>query len=162
MRVNDRDVGVLRKRPLARQRLVEHAAERVDVGRHADLVPLDLLRRRVVDSPDEEPLLCHLRSRELRDTEVRQEGAPARLVDEDVRRLDVAMHDLTRVRGVERSRRLSDDLECALGGELRLARDQRLQVVAFDVAHCDEEDAVDLARVVDRDHVRVLDRGDEL
>ena len=41
------------------------------------------------------------------------------------------------------------------------ARSERAQVGALDVAHRDVELALVLARVVDRDHVRVVDRGRE-
>ena len=42
--------------------------------------------------------------------------------EQDVRRLDVAVHEAVRVRGVERAADLRDDLRGALGLEPALAR----------------------------------------
>ena len=77
---------------------------------------------------------------------------------EHVRGLDVAVHEARGVSGVERGGDLGDDEGRALGAERALVADERAQVVAVDVAHRQVEDAVLLARRVDRDHVRVVDR----
>ena len=58
-------------------------------------------------------------------------------------------------------RDLGDDLHGALGLERPFAHDGGEQVGAVDEAHGDVELAVDLPRLVDRDHVRVVDRGGE-
>ena len=49
-------------------------------------------------------------------------------------------------------------------GEVRASLPLRAcsQVASLHKAHGDEEDALDLSRAVDRDHVRVVDRGGEL
>jgi hypothetical protein len=47
-------------------------------------------------------------------------------------------------------------------GERPFLGEQRLQVVAVDETHRDVQHAVGLARLVDRDHVRVVERGCEL
>ncbi len=81
------------------------------------------------------------------------------LVEQDVRRLDVAVHEPVAVRGVERAAELGDDVRRALGVQVVLRAHERAQVGAVDVAHDDEQDVVDLARVVHRDDVGMLDRG---
>jgi len=63
------------------------------------------------------------------------------------------------VRGVERGGDLADDPRRARRRERPLAADERADVVAVHEAHRDVRDALLLARVVDGDHVRVVDRG---
>ena len=83
-------------------------------------------------------------------------------VEQDVGGLDVAMDEAARVRGVERGGHRGDDRRRALGLEPALAAQQRAQVLALDVAHDLEQHAVLLARVVDRDHVRMIERRGDL
>ena len=78
--------------------------------------------------------------------------------EQDVGRLDVAVHQSDGVGGVERGGDLRDDRGGPLGREPPLAREQPLQVGAADVAHDEVEVAALLARRVDRDDVRVVDR----
>ena len=93
----------------------------------------------------------------LDDAEVGQVDAVGRLLDQDVRRLDVAVDEIPLVRGVERARGLLEDEERASALERAPSRLERLQVGALDVAHRDVELAFRVARVVDRDDVRVVD-----
>ena len=86
---------------------------------------------------------------------------PALLVEQDVRRLHVAVDEPLRVRGVERVGDLRGDRDRARRLERALATQQRLQVGPVDVAHRDEEAAVGLARLVDRDDVRVVEARGE-
>ena len=81
------------------------------------------------------------------------------LVEEDVRGLDVAVDEPARVRSVERARDLATDGERPLRLERAFLGEQRLQFAAGDVAHSQVELPVDLAGVVDRDNVRVLERS---
>ena len=85
-----------------------------------------------------------------------------RLREQDVRRFDVAVDEPGRVSGVERAADLLGDRERLLRGERAALPEERPQARAVDVAHREVEDAFDLARVVDRDHVRVVERGGEL
>jgi hypothetical protein len=79
--------------------------------------------------------------------------------EQDVARLDVAVDEAAAVRRVERGGDLADDGHRAARLERALAADRVQEVGAVDEAHGDVELAVDLARLVDRDHVRVVDRG---
>ena len=102
----DRDEVLAVERHVPGQQLVEHAAERVDVGAGVDLLPARLLRRDVVRR-------CRARCRSAsaradveraRDPEVGDLGLPLRR-DEHVLRLHVAVHEPVRVREGERPRR---------------------------------------------------------
>ena len=84
------------------------------------------------------------------------------LVEQDVRRLDVAVDEAVAVGGVERAGDLGDDVGRAFGSELVLGAHERAQIGPVDVAHDDEQHALALARVVDGDDVRVLDGGRRL
>ena len=147
------------ERRAAGEHVVEDAAERVDVGSGVDPLAPDLLRGDEVQRADPVPGLRRARLREhvLGEPEVGQVGVVA-LPEQDVGRLDVAVHQAGGVRGVERGADLPDDPRRARRVERPLAADERAQVVAGDVAHRDVGDPVLLARVVDRDHVRVVDR----
>ena len=81
--------------------------------------------------------------------------------EQDVAGLDVAVDEAAAVGGVERGGDLADDPDRARGRERALAGDGVQQVGAVDEAHGDVELAVDLPRLVDGDHVRVIDRGGE-
>jgi hypothetical protein len=81
--------------------------------------------------------------------------------EQDVAGLDVAVDEAAPVRGVERRADLADDPHRALGRERPLPHDGGEQVGAVDEPHRDIELAVDLPGLVDRDHVRVVDRRSE-
>jgi hypothetical protein len=138
----------------------EHAAERVDVGARVDALVADLLGRDVAQRADPPARARgHRRARvqaldEAEVGQVRVVGA----VEQDVGRLDVAVHEPARVRGVQRRGDLGDDRGGALGRQPALGAHDRPQVGPVDVAHDDVEDPVLLAGREDRDDVRMLDR----
>ena len=163
VRVDERRLGRRLERRLAAEALVEHAAERVEVGAAVDRLALELLGGGVLERADEEARLRQTRRGHLlRDPEVAQVDALRRLRDEDVRRLDVPVDEPAVVRRVERARDLLQQVERLPEPERPLLLQQRAQVDALDVAHGDVEEAVRLARVVDRDDVRVVERGGDL
>ena len=158
------DVLVLAERRPAGEALEQDAAERVDVGASVDLPALSLLRGRVADRADElargrQP---GDRARVLGEPEVGEVDVVERLrrspVDEqDVGRLDVAVDEPEPVRRVERARDLAADRDGAIELQRPGRAQQPSEVRVLDMAHGDVEHAVGLARVVDRDHVRVVD-----
>ena len=119
---------------------------------------MELLGRHVVDGAEEVAGGRQLRvgAGEAGEPEVRQVGVLA--AQQDVRGLDVAVHEPGGVRGVERARDLVDDRRGARRLEPPLGAQQPVQVGAGDPAHHEVQPPVLLARLVDRDHVRVIDR----
>ena len=166
--VHHRHVVVAPEWRQTREALVEHAAEGVDVGAAVGLVALDLLGRDVLQRAHELPGLGELLAgrRVLGQPEVGQVAVlhgfrPAARRHEDVGGLDVAMHQPALVRGVERAGHLADHRHGTERLEAAVLGDHRAQVGSLDVAHRDEQQAVDLARLVERDDVRVVDGGRE-
>jgi hypothetical protein len=111
-----RDVGVATERRLTDQALIQHAAQRVDVRPPVDLVAGDLLGGHVVDRAHQVTAQARagLVGEPLGETEVRQVdviGAirPGAGVEQDVRRLHVAVHQPARMGGVEGAGDLGDD-----------------------------------------------------
>ena len=81
------------------------------------------------------------------------------LGDQDVAGLDVAVHEPASVRRVERPRHLRDDRERPPRLQRPGAAQERAQIAALDVAHGQERRPLSVAGVIDRDDVRVIERG---
>jgi hypothetical protein len=81
--------------------------------------------------------------------------------EEHVAGLHVPVDEPMGVRRIQGARDLADDGRRADGIELSPGADGLLQVGALDVPHRDEEHVLDLVRVVDRNDVRVVERGRE-
>jgi hypothetical protein len=64
-----------------------------------------------------------------------------------------------RVRGIERGGDLAARVDRTVGAQPALLAEHRSEVGAVDVLHRQVQQPVHLAGVVDRDHVRVLERG---
>jgi hypothetical protein len=152
--------GIAGERRLTCEALIEHAGERVNVGTGLDFAGLEAFRRHVGPSADGRPLGRQPRIvRGARDAEVDEVGEVV-VGQQDVGRLDVAVHQPGPVGGVERRRDLLDDVHRAFGLQ-RAGSQERVQVDAVDEPHGDVEASVDLADVVDRHDVRVVEsRGD--
>ena len=162
LRVHLRHLGVPVVRGPARQRVEEQAAQRVHVGPRVGALALDLLRWHVVRRAHERtgPRQRRARPGSLGQPEVGQVHVllPVRRGQHHVRGLDVAVHQPAAVGGVECSRDLLDDPDRAFRLDPALGHDHRPQIGPLDPAHRDEQLALRVARLVDRDHVRVLDR----
>ena len=156
-------VALARERRAAGEREVEDAAERVDVGPCVEPLAADLLRGHVVDRADPvaRARLAVDRERVLGEPEVGQVHV-VRGTEQDVGGLDVAMDEPGAVGGVERRAELGDHAGRAGRLEGAALAHQRAQVPALDVTHRDVRDPVLLARVVDGDDVRMVDRRREL
>ena len=157
------DIRGARKRRLTGQRLEEQAAERIDVGSAVDLAAADLLGSDVVERAEQLSIGGSAIGHALRETEVREVAVlPAILpVDQHVRRLDVAMDEPAPVRRVERVGDLPAERDDPRRLEHPLRPQERPEVRPVDVAHRDEQAAVDLTGLVDRDHVRMVERRRE-
>ena len=83
-------------------------------------------------------------------------------VDQHVARLDVAVHEAARVRGVERRCDLSDQRDRPRGLQPAVAAKHRAEIAALDEPHRDVDVPVRLAGGVDRDHVRMVDARGQL
>ncbi len=147
------------ERRIAGQHLVEHRAERVHVGARGDLALAHrLLRRHVVRRAERHAGLGHPAAAGLaggeRDAEVGDQRPI--VVQQDVLGLDVAVDDAVPVGVVERVGDLARDPDGVGDRELLLAAQPVAQRLALDERHDVEEAAVRLARVEQRQDVRVL------
>ena len=129
-RVEQRRRGVARERPGARGHLVQHYAEREQIGARVQFLSQRLLRRHVRHGSHRRARIGeHLFGgciggqggfwtrafrRHLGQTKIQNLGLPA-ACDEDVRRLDVAMHDSLDMRSVQRISDLNRDLQLLIG-----------------------------------------------
>ena len=168
MREHHREVRVTPERRLPDETLVEHAAERVHVGAPVDLLPGDLLGGDVVDGAQQVAVVADsgLLGDPSREAEVRQVdvvGAvrPGPRVDKHVGWLHVAMHKAARVGSIQGARHLREDPDRVRRVQTA-ALQTLLEVTPVDVAHGDEENVLGRPGLVDRDDVRMVDRGGQL
>ena len=147
--------------PLPDQQLVGDDADRVDVAARVDLGAEELLGRHVAGRAHD---LAHLRQRrgiDARDAEIADLDAPV-VVDQDVRGLDVAVHDALLVRVAQPVEELADHLPDLLQREVRLLLHVLEQRLAVHQLHHDVGDLVVLAVVVDRGDARMGQPADRL
>ena len=162
--------GAAAERPLAGGHLVEHHAEREDVGAHVGRLPLDLLRRHVGDRAEQRPgaddrqrLRRALVDRRLRrahggDAEV-DHLRPAVVGDDDVARLEVAVDDAVGVGRAERVGERHGEVEQRADRQAGLG-DHRVERAAADELHHQQPPAVGVLDAVQADDVRVVERGE--
>ena len=129
---------VARERRMPRQHLVQHTPERVDVAapvqrlRAATLLRAHVRRRPHRDPSLGEPLPTRGRDRPC-DPEVRHARMPRR--EQNVLRLDVAVHNVAAVRVAQGVGHFPRDLEGILERQLPLAVEPLAQRLALDVGH---------------------------
>ena len=150
-----------RERGLAREALVQHEAQRVEVGPAVEREAEDLLGRQVLRRAHHhvlgrEVLVAALHG--LGDAEVRQLHA-ALGGDEDVARLDVAVDETGLVGVVERGGHRSPDHERLVDAQPPGLVQEVAQRAPGDQLHDHRSPAVGLDGVVDADDVRVVQPG---
>jgi hypothetical protein len=149
------------ERQPAGQQLVEDHAQAVHVAGRAHRLHLagDLLGRHVGRRPQDGPFLRHPRvpaARAPGQAEVHDDRLAAP-VDHDVGRLEVAVDHAPLVRLLQRQGQLAHQ-EGTLSRRRRLGADELPQRLALEEGHGQVGDAVDLAGVVERADVGVLDQ----
>ena len=135
VRPDDRGVDVFGEGHPAGQALIQHTSQRVDVGPAIDWAAPDLLGGDVVDGAHEltgrgQPTA---RGGMLADAKIAQVDVIGLVVvigavlDQDVARLDVAVHQPVPVRGIQRPARLADQQQRLIGREHLLGLEHRAQ-----------------------------------
>ena len=163
--VGDADRVLARERRPARDHLVHHDAERVQVAARIGLRTLGLLGGEVGGGAHDRADLGEVglggRVHRPGDAEVGDLHLAVR-ADEDVRRLDVAVGHVVVVGEAERGGHFAGDLGRLLGGELLVRRQDLGEGAALHLFHGDEVGAFVLAPVVHADDVRVREAGRRL
>ena len=166
VRVDLRQLRVARERRAPGERVEQDAAERVDVGaaRRRDRRGSARARGSPACRRTAPVGVAARRRRVLREAEVGQVRVLFRRAgDQDVRRLDVAVHQTAALGGVERVGDLGRRSgRRAPGSSPPAPRRQRAQVRALDEAHREIEHALGLAGLEDRHDVGMVDRRGEL
>ena len=152
---------------LSAQHLVAHDANRVEIAASVDLgLRGRLLRRHVVrrthhrsDLRQAGPRLQRVRPR---DTEVGEHCATARIVDQDVVRLDVAVHDALPVRVIQCVGHLRQHRAGRLDIENRFPLDSRRQRLTPHEPHHEPAQPPALTERVQRHDADMLQAGDGL
>ena len=141
--------------PVAAQQLVGDDGECVEVTRGAGALSPRLLWREVARGPEDRPGERHrVEARRAGDSEVGDMEVVA-VVQEQVRRLDVAMDDPVPVRGVERLGGLPEPAERSLRRLRPFSPEPVLKRAAAEVLHHDERPPAPVADVEDRDRARL-------
>ena len=174
-RRQDRGQGIARRAAiegtLGGEHLVDHAAEREDVARRSGGLAADLLGRHVADRSQECPRAGHHRRRlglvaeaddlRARQAEVEHLDVAGRL-EENVGGLDVAMHDVVRVRRGEPAGDADRDAQRVVQRQRPVATDPLGEVLALEQLGHREADLALAREVVDGEDVWVRDPGQGL
>jgi hypothetical protein len=153
--VGDGQRGVAGERQPAGEQLEQHHPGRVDVTGGTGGSPGDLLGRHVADRPDEQPGPGVTGRRQRPGQAEVGHLDPPLGGDQDVLRLDVAVHDAGRVRRRQPVEHARHDLERGRGGEPPAVPEQALQRAAGHELHRQVQERPVGALVEDRHHVLV-------
>src|SRR2546422_731022 len=136
-------------------------AARRDVRRPVSRTPCAWLRAHVARRPERDPRLSQAPTRgrgdRPRDPEIAHHGMAG--FEEDVLRLDVAMHDIMAVGVAQGVRNLARDLHRLGDRELACSVQPIPQRLSFDVGHHVIQQTGGFARIVERQDVRVREAG---
>ena len=139
---------------LAGEQFIQQQAQRVNIALESDLGTRQLFRRHISRSAAAHVALQL--GAQTRQPEVHNHGLAA-AVDHDVGWFQVAMQDAFFVRGGETGADLPRDFDGLIHRQPADAAQQHRQVLAIDILHRDELEAIDLADVVYAAHVGVRD-----
>ena len=137
---------------------MQHATQRVHIGSRVDPAAADLFRGDVVERADPSPAAGRAAAGEhlLREPEVAQVDVPGR-IDQQVRRLDVAVDETGPVDLVDRRAGLADDAGRFGDGEAAAVAHPAVQIRSGDETHGDVGDSVGLPGFIHRDDIRVIE-----
>ena len=169
-RVHETLINERRKRrplewQLARQHFVQHARERIHVAARIktrlahSLLGTHVRGRAHHQARLRQRLFGHV-ARDVRDAEIHQHRLA--FVQQDVLRLDIAMHESLAVRMIERSRDLARDLQRFVHGQPLSCVQHLAQRLSAHVRHHVIEEIPCLPGIVERQDVRVIEPGHDL
>ena len=146
----------------ARGHLIEDATEAEEVAERRDRAAAGLLGAHVVRRAGDLVGLAPVgvRLQAPRQAEVEDLHPAATAFEPEVRRLDVAVHQAAPMRDVQPFGDLAGDPEGLGQGELPFAAEAVGEGLALQEGHRQEEDPAILGRLIDRDDVVVVERGD--
>ena len=150
---------------LSGEHFVEHAAEAVQVAAPVEvLAPHGLLRTHVRRCADRDAGLRQPLPGGRRDRpgnpEIGHHSVPR--LEQDVLRLDVAVHHVVTVGKGERVGDFARDLQCLVERQLLLPVEPVAQRFALDEGHDEVDEAVGLARIVQRQDVGMMQPGGDV
>ena len=143
------------------EHFIHDASKRIKVAARVDHVAAGLLgthvHRRTDGYPNRGQLFITRRANGLRDAKVGHDGVA--VIDEDVFRLDVTMHDAARMRVTQRIRDLVGQPEGIVDRQRSAAREQIAQALALHEGHHVKEKSLALAGVIQRKNVGIPQPG---
>ena len=152
------------ERRLAGQHFVHHAAQGVDIGTTVHCFPTSLLRAHIGRRAHGKSGLRDRPRRRRRDRPGYPEIGYHRLSggEQDVLGFDITVDDVVGVRVAQRRSDLSCDMEGILHRELTLPHKTILQCLPVHVWHDEIEQPTGLSRIVERQHMGMLELRNDL
>src|ERR1035438_1962551 len=146
---------------LSGDQLKEDQTDAENIGALVQRTAQRLLGRHVFERADDGAGLSHAGIAERASQPEVHDHDAAMLVAHDVLRLQVAVNHAFGMGGVESAADLLNHRDRILGRELSFAAQDGAQILAVEVLHADEADALSLAQVENADHVLMRDVAGE-
>ena len=161
--VHERDLlrGVRVIRQVAREHLIEHDAEGIQVAARVGIEALGLLGRDIVHGADGLPAALLVNVLERGDAEV-SDLDHVIVRDHDVLRLDVPVDDAVGVRVLQRLADLRGVVQRLRGAEYTVLRHALFERLALDELHDNILRLAAVADIVDRNDIRLREHGDRV